>query len=140
MRKNRKLVALTALVLVSLLICVYAPLIYELHYPQTATVSKQASIGVYEDASLTQNLTAIEWGNVTAGPNTKDIWVKNTGNCPVVLTLRVQDLPTDWAETWDYNNSSLALAEVRQITITLTVPSDTPAGTYSFDMWIGVNT
>ena len=46
------------------------------------------NVGVYADSGCTQNLTSINWG--TLSPNssaTRTIYVKNTGNTPITLSM-----------------------------------------------------
>ena len=46
------------------------------------------NVGVYSDAACTQNLTSIDWGSVYPGGSVpKTIYVKNTGNAPITLSM-----------------------------------------------------
>ncbi len=51
------------------------------------------TIALYSDEGCTQEVTAIEWGQVTNGtPVTKSYYVKNTGNQPVTITTVTEGL------------------------------------------------
>ena len=46
------------------------------------------NVGVYSDSACTLNLTSIDWGNVYPGGSVpRTIYVKNTGNAPITLSV-----------------------------------------------------
>jgi len=46
------------------------------------------NVGVYSDADCTLNLASIDWGSVYPGGSVpKTIYVKNTGNAPITLSM-----------------------------------------------------
>ena len=54
------------------------------------------NVGVYSDAACTLNLTSIDWGSVYPGGSVpRTIYVKNTGNAPITLSMTT----TSWNPT-----------------------------------------
>ena len=48
------------------------------------------NVGVFADSGCTQNLTSISWGSMEPGVSVgRTIYVKNTGNAPVALSMAV---------------------------------------------------
>ena len=46
------------------------------------------NVGVYSDSGCTLNLTPIDWGSVYPGGSApRTIYVKNTGNAPITLSM-----------------------------------------------------
>ena len=55
--------------------------------PSTGTVLT-INVEAYSNPACTLNLTAIDWGNIYPGePATQTIYVKNTGNAPLTLSM-----------------------------------------------------
>ena len=82
------------------------------------------------------NGTTIDWGIASVGANTKTYWIKNTGNCNVILSLTNTTMPSGWTLSWDYNGTAITPSGIRRVIITLTVPTGAPAGTYNWGSWI----
>ncbi|HEY9760074.1 MAG TPA: hypothetical protein V6C97_33265, partial [Oculatellaceae cyanobacterium] len=87
------------------------------------------NIGIYKNSACTQTLTAIDWGNLTAGNTaTYTIYVKNTGTTRQNLTLTTNNWsPTTASQylsiTWNRNNTTLTANQVVQAKLILTVSS-----------------
>jgi hypothetical protein len=101
------------------------------------------NVEVYWDISGTQNVTSIDWGIPAPGDKVNQtIYVKNTGNSPMNITLTT----TGWAPAvattymdviWDQEGASLAAGSTIQAIITLDVSSGiTGISDYSFDIVI----
>jgi hypothetical protein len=88
------------------------------------------NVGVFLDESCTQNCTSMSWGGVFAGDvETKKIYVKNTGNTDLELSMTVTDWEPDNADgpvsmTWNKENYVLNPNEVIEATLTLTISED----------------
>jgi archaellum component FlaG (FlaF/FlaG flagellin family) len=88
------------------------------------------NVGVYSDAACTSNLTSIDWGNIYPGENVnKTIYVKNTGNAPITLTMTT----SSWSPTtannaisigWDREGISLASGQMVAATISLSTSAN----------------
>jgi formate hydrogenlyase subunit 4 len=99
------------------------------------------NVGVYSDPACTLNLTSIDWGSVYPGSGvSRTIFVKNTGNVPVTLSMTT----TAWnpagaagqiTVAWDKENAVLNLGQSTSATLTLTV-SPSISGVTSFSMSI----
>jgi hypothetical protein len=86
-------------------------------------------VGVFSDAACTANLTSIDWGNVYPGELvSRVIYVKNTGNTPVTLTLATSGWSPPVAEgqltvSWNREGASLNPSESIAAALTLSVSS-----------------
>ena len=97
--------------------------------PTSGTVSS-VNVGVYTDPGCTQNCTSVSWGNIAPGSAiTRTIYVKNTGNLPVTLSMAT----TNWAPTnanmyillgWNQANTVLAAGASTSATLTLSASSN----------------
>ena len=102
------------------------------------------NVGVYSDSACTLNLTSIDWGSVYPGGSVpKTIYVKNTGNAPITLSMTT----TSWNPTvaagqinvaWDKENTVLNAGQSTSATLTLSV-SQNVSGVTSFSMNIIVS-
>jgi hypothetical protein len=85
------------------------------------------NVNVYLDQECTQNCTSMSWGGVYAGESqTQKIYIKNTGNTPIELSMTI----TDWNPTtangpismaWNKENYILEQEEIVEATLTLTI-------------------
>jgi hypothetical protein len=84
-------------------------------------------IGVYSDAACTVVISALAWGNVEpSSVTTKQFYVKNLGNVPIVLSSATSAwVPTNAATyihpTWDKEAAVLAVGASVLSIITLRV-------------------
>ena len=102
------------------------------------------NVGVYSDAACTLNLTSIDWGSVYPGGSVpRMIYVKNTGNVPMTLSMTA----TGWNPagaagqinvTWDKENAVLNSGQSSSATLTLSVLQSV-SGVASFSMNIIVS-
>lgn len=94
--------------------------------PSTGLIAA-IDVGVFSDASCTQNLTSINSGNVYPGDSVRRlIYVKNTGNVPVTLSLTTNAWNPSIAEGqlavgWDNEGTSLNPSGSTAAALTLTV-------------------
>src|SRR3972149_1089263 len=85
------------------------------------------NLGVYQDSACTVNATSIDWGVVDPGSSvTRSLYVKNTGNVAVRLSLAVPSWSPSIAGSylavvWDRQGAVLSAGQVVQATFTLTV-------------------
>jgi hypothetical protein len=88
---------------------------------------KTLGITVYADEACTQSLTFIGWGLVEPGSSYKrDIWINNTGNTQVKLSMTTEGWNPAEAEgyitlTWDKEGATLNVKQLVKATLTLTV-------------------
>ncbi len=96
----------------------------------TGSIHTTEGLRAYSNLECTSPQTSIEWGELEKGGSTTvTIYVKNVGDSPQTLSLVTSDwTPTSAAEyltlTWNYNNQPLNPNGVVQITLTLSVDSD----------------
>ena len=89
------------------------------------------NLGVFSDSGCTQTLTGIDWGNISPGDSvTKTVYVKNTGNAPITLSMGT----TGWMPyiaieyitvSWNRQGTSLNPEQSVSATVTLSVASGT---------------
>jgi hypothetical protein len=97
------------------------------------------NVGVYSDSSCTHNLTSIDWGTISPGNSvTRTIYVKNTGNSQITLSLT----KTNWNPasangpitlTWNRESTTLNSGQVTTATLTLSV-SESISGITNFSV------
>jgi hypothetical protein len=89
------------------------------------------NVGVFADASATQNMTAISWGSVYPGESIdRTVFVKNTGNAPLTLSM----VTANWAPplaangsmtvVWNREDAVLSAGQLVAATFTLSVSPD----------------
>ena len=94
----------------------------------TGTVTA-VNVGVFSDSSCTVVLTSVDWGSVAPGNSvTKTIYVKNTGNVLITLSMT----KTSWVPasadgpitlTWNRESTTLTAGQYTAATLTLSVSS-----------------
>jgi len=102
------------------------------------------NLAVYWDSACTNPVTSIDWGTISPGGNKSlDVYIKNTGNIPITLSLAAENWsPSNAASyltlTWDYVNGTVIQAGgVKKVTLTLTVSNSIQGITsFSFDIVI----
>ena len=96
---------------------------------QSSGAVKAIGVNVYWDAACTDEVVAIEWSTLEAGASEdKTIYVKNTGNAAVTLSMTTEnwtpaDAETFIAVTWDAEGSTLKTGANMPVKITLSVLS-----------------
>jgi hypothetical protein len=128
------------MVLAAMAIVYAATNVFTLH--STGTV-KGIGVGIYWDSGCTSRVTSIDWGLAEPGTiQNKAVYIKNEGNANVTLTLQTSNWnPTNAATyislSWTYNNQTIPVNQVVQVTLRLTIASNV-AGitTFSFDIVI----
>jgi hypothetical protein len=121
---------------------VTAGLIVTQTVPSNGTISA-VNVGVYSDSQCTQNCTNVSWGTVSPGTApTQTVYVKNTGNTPVTLTMTTANwTPTNantyLTLTWNRQNIVLNAGQSTSAALTLTAAADTGSLTnFSFNIII----
>jgi hypothetical protein len=96
--------------------------------PSSGTVTT-INVGVYSDNACTQTLTSIDWGTISPGTTvTRTIYVKNTGNTQVTLSMTTNSWSPASANgpltlTWNREGTALNPGISTAATLTLTVSS-----------------
>jgi hypothetical protein len=114
----------------------------------TQTISSSGTItalnvGVYSDSACTQSLTSISWGQIAAGGSaSKTIYIKNTGNAPITLSMSTDSWGPSGANgpitiTWDKSGASLNVGQSTSAVLTLAVSSSI-SGITSFSVNIEI--
>jgi len=137
---NKKYLSVIVITL-ALISIVMGQLLYTLYFPMSADVSDGdiLRITMYLDPACNfENLngTNIEWKYQVCGYNYKLFWIKNTGTIPCTLSLIIKDLPSDWALTWNYDNSILYSQDIKETKFDLLIPEGTN-GAFNWECWIG---
>ena len=109
----------------------------------TSGVITSADLEAYWDSECTNAVSSINWGTIyPGGSKNVTIYLKNTGNVPLNLSLSTDNWSPSNAGTyltltWDYSGGQLQAGGVVQVTLTLTVSSNTQGITnFSFDVVI----
>ena len=96
--------------------------------PSTGVVLA-VNVGVYSDDGCRVNLTSIDWGSVYPGDSvSRTLYVKNTGNVPVTLSMAASGWSSSVAEgqlvvSWDRESISLSVGQSVAASLTLKVSS-----------------
>ena len=108
----------------------------------TAGIIKSVGVAFYTDSMGTQNLTALDWGNVFSGSTiSKQAYLKNTGNVPNHISMMTSNWNPASASkylncTWN-TNGLLQPNQTIPVTFTLTVsPMAESLSSFSFDIII----
>ena len=101
------------------------------------------NVAVYGDSQLTNPVTSIEWGTIAPGETaTKTVYIKNTGNLPVTLTLATENWDPTGSDsyltlTWNYSGYPLQADGSIAVTLSLQVSSNIQDITaFNFDIVI----
>jgi hypothetical protein len=104
---------------------------------------KAIGIKVYADLDCTKEVSSVYWGEVPSGGYAETtVYIKNTGNAPVNLSLTTENWQPSTASqyltlVWDYAGTPLTANEVRRVKLTLKVSATVTGITdFSFDIII----
>jgi|YelNatPaOPRAMG01_1025707.scaffolds.fasta_scaffold85970_2 archaellum component FlaG (FlaF/FlaG flagellin family) len=106
----------------------------------------EGDIGVYSDSSCTNEVTSINWGDVSLG-TTKNYttYIKNKGTVNVVISLNTTNWNPSNAKdyiqlSWDYDGRVLHPGDVLEVKFFLQAPSESHGITsFTFTAVIAVN-
>jgi hypothetical protein len=119
--------ALSAITLIS------ASVLFSFSLNMIATAAPQGSVKITIDATDYTNGApiTINWGTVQWGANSKTITITNNVNLALTPSIRASpSLPTGWTLTLSLSQP-IAAGGSATGTLTLNVPTDTAAGSYS---------
>jgi len=109
----------------------------------TSGVVTSADLEAYWDSDCTNTVSSINWGTIYPGESKNvTIYIKNTGNVPLTLSLLTDNWNPSEAESyltlsWNYNGEHLQADETLPVTLTLVVSSNTQGITnFSFNIII----
>lgn len=103
---------------------------------------KTIGVDVCWDEALTQKVTDIDWGRIGSGESKEvDLWVKNTGNTSINMTMEVRNWnPSNAGDyltmTWNYSGQELQTGEKIFVTLKLTASGNIPFVAFSNDIVI----
>jgi len=133
---RRKVLVLLALA-VSLISVGSATTYYTLYHTGKANVKGHPELTEYLDGVPLANNTVINWGDVDPGQDyIKNYTVLNSGNKPLTVILRVENLPVGWSLIWAANNTALNPGESAQGNLILSVPSSASETLHTWDQWL----
>lgn len=101
---------------------------------------KTVEIEAYSDPGTTTVLNSLDWGDLSLDTiNTEIIYLKNTGNVPVTLSMIVDNWSPNDADafitlTWDVESATVNPSGVMPATLTLTVMGNSPPMNFSMDI------
>ena len=108
---------------------------------RTTGTIKAVGISVYSDSACTTSLTSIDWGVLEGGSVvTRTIYVKNTGNSALTLSLSASNWSPSGASSYiqlssNYSGQALSSGQSLGVTLTLTVSTSiTGITSFSFDI------
>jgi hypothetical protein len=111
--------------------------------PSSPPPEPSIEIDVYSDSACTQTVSSVDWGEIEAGGAAYNtIYVKNSGDEGVTLSFTTEnwspaDASTILQLSWNYDGSTIASGEVREILFTLSVSSSASAmDSFGFDIVI----
>jgi hypothetical protein len=84
-------------------------------------------VAIYSDSSINNPLSSFDWGNLEPGVNKNiECYIQNTGNTASILKLETANWnPPEAATyitlTWNYDEQTLNINEIIQVTFTLTI-------------------
>jgi hypothetical protein len=111
--------------------------------PSSGTVSA-VNVGVYTDSACNNNCTNIPWGTLAPGNSaTYTVYIKNTGNLPVTLSMATSDWSPTAANgpitlTWNRQNYNLNAGASVSAILTLTVSSSISSSITNFSFNITI--
>ena len=123
-RKDSALIGL-GFIVASLVVAVVATT-FMLRVRSTGRI-KTVNIEAYSDADCTVPVTEINWGILAPGEVAQaQIYLRNGGNVPVIVSLNTTDWLPPEAETflqltWDLLNSTFSPSEIKLVNLVLTV-------------------
>lgn len=107
--------------------------VQQYYYPQTATINEAPLVECYLEDTPWLNGTTINWGNLTAGQTHSRMFnARNIGNVNCTVYIKITGLPINWTQTWTCNNTFLEPTDIAIGNLTLTIPTTTMAGNYTW--------
>jgi hypothetical protein len=94
------------------------------------TIIASPNLAVFSDSQGTQPLTSVDWGSIEPGGSVlRTIYLKNTGDVPLTLTMSTEDWTPSTASnsmalSWNKQSSTLAVGQTTAAVFTLNVDSD----------------
>jgi len=128
-----------AVIALALTATTFAAITVTSNVSSTGTIGTSTpNIGVFSDSACTTAKSAISWGSLAAGASTtQTVYVKNTGNAAMTLSLSSNNWTPTGANTyitvsWDKQGQTLSAGQSTPAIITLAVsPSVTGITTFS---------
>jgi hypothetical protein len=100
-------------------------------------------VGIYWDSACTNQTSSVNWGLLDPGSNkTVTIYVRNEGNVAATLSKTAQNWNPSSASTyitlnWNYAGQTLAVYQVLQVNLSLTVsPTISGITNFTFDITV----
>jgi type II secretory pathway pseudopilin PulG len=141
----KKSILLGVVASIAVLGLVAAVVIYHFGFRQRFVIESTATIKVFYDAGLTNELhqgDTLNWGPITTtDAQHKTLWIENVGTVDATLQLGYDQNqppwkdqngnPTGWSLTWDAEGATVVHGGAPiQANLTLTLPSTIDAGTW----------
>lgn len=136
-------IAVVALVLISgfMIVQVLSAIQLSNTISTVRTIMLSVDMGVYQDASFTSAVTALDWGTLESGATKSySVYIRNEGNSVLTLSMSTADWSPSTASnyltlTWNSNGRTVNAGEAIRATFTLTVSNSISGITnFSFDI------
>ena len=113
---------------------------------QGSGVINSINVSVYSDSQLSNIASAINWGALSPGETiTKTVYIQNTGNIPLTLSLGTEDWTPTGTDThislaWNYNGAVLESNQAVSVTLSLIISENIQGVTgFNFDIIVTGN-
>jgi hypothetical protein len=145
--KNSKAIVTTLVAIstigVVLTVLAYGLIVSTKTLPSSGTIVSTVNVDAYSDSACTQTLASIDWGTIPPGGFTsKTVYVKNTGDAPVTLSMSKANWTPATANgpltvTWNREGTVLPANQVSAAALTLSASSNVGGlTTFSVDIVI----
>jgi hypothetical protein len=114
MVNNQQAVVLTAAGLAVIALVVTVVILTSVHLQTSGTIiTNNPNLKIFADAAVTKEISSVLWGNITPGGSADvTLWIKNTGNMPLTLTMTESNYTPATATnyltlTWNQENTKI---------------------------------
>jgi hypothetical protein len=128
MVNNQQAVVLTAAGLAVIALVVAVVILTSAHLETSGTiVTNNPNLTIFADAACTKQISTVQWGTLQpSGSATMALFIKNSGNMPLTLTLTENNWSPATAQnyltlSWNQENTKIQPGASQTVTITINV-------------------
>jgi hypothetical protein len=128
MVNNQQAVVLTAAGLAVIALVVAVVILTSAHLETSGTiVTNNPNLTIFADAACTKQISTVQWGTLQpSGSATVALFIKNSGNMPLTLTLTENNWSPATAQnyltlSWNQENTKIQPGASQTVTITINV-------------------
>jgi hypothetical protein len=128
MVNNQQAVVLTAAGLAVIALVVAVVILTSAHLETSGTiVTNNPNLTIFADAACTKQISTVQWGTLQpSGSATMALFIKNSGNMPLTLTLTENNWSPATAQnyltlSWNQENIKIQPGASQTVTITINV-------------------